>query len=152
MTERLSLWIFNNLFLSWWLPNWFQIIYNKQHYTYAPQWELLWICPPKWKCWVIKYEHCLISLVWSPKFYSCVPFSLEKLWWLSGEESTCNAGDMGDVDSIPEWGRSPGEGNGNPLQYSCLENPMDKRSLVGYRVSGCKKSDMTEHACMWHSH
>ena len=43
------------------------------------------ICPPKWKCWVIKYEHCLISLVWSPKFYSCVPFSLEKLlmaqWW-----------------------------------------------------------------------
>ena len=32
----------------------------------------------------------------------------------------------GDPDSIPEWGRSPGEGNGNPLQYSSLENPMDK--------------------------
>ena len=31
----------------------------------------------------------------------------------------------GDPGSIPEWGRSPGEGNGNPLQYSCLENPMD---------------------------
>ena len=34
----------------------------------------------------------------------------------------CNAEDPG---SVPEWGRSPGEGNGNPLQYSCLENPMD---------------------------
>ena len=36
--------------------------------------------------------------------------------------STCNAGDL---DSIPGWGRSPGEGNDNTLQYSCLENPMD---------------------------
>jgi len=40
-----------------------------------------------------------------------------------GEESTCNAGDPG---SISGSGRSPGEGNGNPLQYSLLENPMDK--------------------------
>ena len=39
-----------------------------------------------------------------------------------GKESACNTGDLG---SIPELGRSPGEGNGNPLQYSCLENPMD---------------------------
>ena len=38
-------------------------------------------------------------------------------------ESTCNVGDLG---SIPGWGRSPVEGNGNPLQNSCLENPMDK--------------------------
>jgi len=37
-----------------------------------------------------------------------------------------NAGDTGDSGSIPESGRSPGEGNGNPLQYSCLENPMDR--------------------------
>ena len=42
---------------------------------------------------------------------------------LVGNESTCNAGDPG---SIPGSGRSPGEGNGNPLQYSCLENPMDR--------------------------
>ena len=40
-----------------------------------------------------------------------------------GKESACNAGDMG---LIPESGRFPGEGNGNPLQYSCLENPMEK--------------------------
>ena len=37
-----------------------------------------------------------------------------------------NAGDVRDLGSIPESGRSPGEGNGNPLQYSCLENPMDR--------------------------
>ena len=36
-----------------------------------------------------------------------------------------STGDARDVDSIPGLGRSPGEGNGNPLQYSCLENPMD---------------------------
>ena len=40
-----------------------------------------------------------------------------------GKESTCNAGDPG---SIPGLGRSPGEGNGNPLQHSCLENPVDR--------------------------
>ena len=44
-------------------------------------------------------------------------------WWLSGKEFTCNAGDVG---SIPGSGRSPGEGNGNSLQYSCLENSMDR--------------------------
>ena len=43
-----------------------------------------------------------------------------------------NATDAGDVGSIPGSGRSSGEENSNPLQYSCLENPMDKRSLVGY--------------------
>ena len=37
-----------------------------------------------------------------------------------------------------------GEGNGNPLQYSCMETPMDQRSLVGYSPWGCKESDMTE--------
>ena len=41
----------------------------------------------------------------------------------NGKASTCNAGDLG---SIPGLERSPGEGNGNPLQYSCLENAMDR--------------------------
>ena len=46
-------------------------------------------------------------------------------WWLSGKESACGAGDVG---LIPEYGRSPGERNGNPLQYSCLGNPTDKEA------------------------
>ena len=47
-------------------------------------------------------------------------------WQLSGEESACNIGISGDINSIPGSGRSPGEGNGNLLQYFCLENPVDR--------------------------
>ena len=46
--------------------------------------------------------------------------------WLSDKASTCNAGDAGYMGLIPGSGRSPGGGNGNPLQYSCLKNPMDR--------------------------
>ena len=60
---------------------------------------------------------------------------------LVGKESACNAGDLG---LIPGLGRSPGGGHGNPLQYSCLENPYGQRSLVGYRPWGHKDLDMTE--------
>ena len=45
---------------------------------------------------------------------------------LSGKESACSTGDAGDTCWIPGSGRSPGEVNGNPLQYSCLGNPMDR--------------------------
>ena len=57
------------------------------------------------------------------------------------KESACNAGDPG---SIPGSGRSPGEGNGNPLQYSCLEKSHGQRNLVGYSPWGHKESEMTE--------
>ena len=50
------------------------------------------------------------------------------------KESACNAKDTGDVGLIPELGRSPGGGHGNPLRYSCLENPHGQRSLVGYNL------------------
>ena len=50
------------------------------------------------------------------------------------------AGDTRDVSLIPRSGRSPGEGNGNPLQYSCLETPVDRRlCLVGYSPWGHKR-------------
>ena len=55
--------------------------------------------------------------------------------------SACNARDPG---LIPGLGRSPGEGNGNPLQYSCLKNPMDGGRLVGYSPQGPKQLDTTE--------
>ena len=54
--------------------------------------------------------------------------------------SACSAGDLG---LIPELGRSPGEGNGNPLQYSCLENPMG-RGAWQYSPWGHKQLDTTE--------
>ena len=57
-----------------------------------------------------------------------------------GKASACN---VGNPDLIPGLGRSPGEGNGNPLQYSCLENPMDGRSARLQSI-GCKELNMTE--------
>ena len=54
--------------------------------------------------------------------------------WLTGKEIVCQSGDSG---LIPGSGRSPREGHGNPLQYSCLRNPMD--SLAGYSPWGCKR-------------
>ena len=65
--------------------------------------------------------------------------TMEKIpQWLSSKESSCNAGDAGDVGSIPESGRSPGGGNGNPLQCFCLGNPMD-RGAWWATVHGIKK-------------
>ena len=52
-----------------------------------------------------------------------------------------NAGDDRDAGLIPGSGRSPGEGNGNPLQYSCLGESHGERSLVGYSPWGHKESD-----------
>ena len=52
-----------------------------------------------------------------------------------------NAGDTGDTVSIPGLGRSPGEGNGNPLQYSCLDNPMNRGAWQA-TVHGVAKSQI----------
>ena len=60
---------------------------------------------------------------------------------LSTHETACRSGDLG---LIPGLGRSPGRGHGNPLQYSCLENPHGQRSLVVYCPWGSKESDTTE--------
>ena len=73
-----------------------------------------------------------VTLLWSiPAHFCSLLFSSILMWtrgfpWSSvGKESACNAGDLG---SIPGSGRSPGAGIGNPLQYSCLENPMDREA------------------------
>ena len=55
-----------------------------------------------------------------------------------------SAGDISEVGSIPGLGRSARGGNGNPPQYSCLENPMGERSLVGHTPRGHKESDTAE--------
>ena len=57
------------------------------------------------------------------------------------KESACNPGDLGSISGLE---RSPGGGRGNPLQYSCLENPHGQRSLVDYIPWGCRELDMTE--------
>ena len=64
-----------------------------------------------------------------------------------GKNLSANSGDMG---SIPGWGRSSGGGHGNPLQYSCLENPMDRGAWRGHRIktsrTGLKRLSTAEHS------
>ena len=62
--------------------------------------------------------------------------------WLSGKEPAFQYGDLRDASLISGSGRYLAGVNGNPLQYSCLENPHGHRSLVGYSPWGHKESDM----------
>ena len=71
-----------------------------------------------------------------------VPAMLHLVAWFRCKESACNAGDGG---TVPGLGRSPGEGNGYPLQYSGLENPMDRGARWAVTVhGGHKELDTTE--------
>ena len=104
---------------------------------------------------------CLISklqLTWkNSAFLTITPQTFCSLGWCLPTNTGCfpgdsvlknrpaNAGDAGNMGSMPGSGRSPGGGNGNPLQYSCLKNPHGQRSLVGYSPWGHKGSDTTEH-------
>ena len=83
-----------------------------------------------------------ITNSWSVlKFWVPIPVFIGFPCGSARKESTCNVGDLG---SIPGSGRSPGEGNGYPLQYSCLENSTEQRNLVGYSPWGRKALDTTE--------
>ena len=74
-------------------------------------------------------------------FFFC---GLGALWdFPGGSDSKASVYNAGDLGSIPGLGRSPGEGNGNPFQYSCLENPMDRGSWQA-TVHGVSESDTTE--------
>ena len=70
--------------------------------------------------------------------------------WLSGKESACSAGAPEEAGLIPGWGSSPGEGNGNPLQYSCLGNPVDRgawpATVPGVRESRTLLKRLSEQA------
>ena len=85
--------------------------------------------------WMFRTKSYLSILLQSYLLLTCLEFSggFLNLFWKrlsfpggsDGKASVCNVGDLG---SFPGLGRSPGEGNGNPLQYPCLENPMDRRT------------------------
>ena len=89
--------------------------------------------------WVLK------TAVYWPTFNGYVQDHQGLPRWLSSRESACNAGDIVDTSLIPMLGRSPGGRNGNPLQYSCLENPMDRGAWwATYSPWDGRKSDTTE--------
>ena len=66
-------------------------------------------------------------------------------WWLSSKESVCKSGAAGDVGLIPGSGRSPGGGHGNPLQYSCLKNPMNRGVWQGLVHRVAKSRTLLKH-------
>ena len=82
--------------------------------------------------------YCLLSEIGYFRITAGLP------WWLSDKESTCSAGD---TSSVPRLGQSLGGGNCNPLQYSCLKNPMDWGALQA-TVQRVAESDMTERLSM----
>ena len=90
-------------------------------------------CIPKDKSRVKKPKHFIqnwVSIYWIPSTHPRIPRGF------NGKESACQAANP---NSIPELGKSPGGGNGNPLHYSCLKNPME-RSLEGYHPWGHRVS------------
>ena len=70
-------------------------------------------------------------------------------WWFSSKEYACQCLKAGDSGSIPGSERSPGEGNGKPLQYSCLGNSMDTGAWQATVHGGHKELDTTERACIY---
>ena len=101
-----------------WLSNWTATIqgYIVQHRAYCQYFIITW------------------SIIYKNFELPCCILGLP--WCSDGKESTCSAEDPG---SIIGWGRSPGGGNGNPLQYSCLKNSMD-RGAWRATVHGVSKS------------
>ena len=106
-------------------------------------------------CLILKYlvyhfRTCFSMLISRDLFeailgtHSCKKYGLPK--WLRGKESTCQCRRLGLILGLRT---SPGEWNGNPLQYSSLGNPIDRRVWQGYSPSpwGCGELVMTEHAC-----
>ena len=90
-------------------------------------------------------EHTCLGYIWQ----CCSPSLSHRLLPLpvdfpGGSDSKASAYNVGDLGSTPGSERSPGEGNGNPLQYFCLEKSHGQRNLVGYSPWGHKELDMTE--------
>ena len=77
-------------------------------------------------------------------FKTCLLCFIGKLGFPAGSDNKKSDLNPKELGSIPGLGRSPGGGHGNPLQYSCLENPHGQRGLAGCSPWGCKELDMTE--------
>ena len=116
-------------FLSWNIKNIWEGMIRCRRDTFP-----CWACPFN----VLSYLYRLLNRNYSREYVSM---------WHSGPPVCANAGDSRDVDLIPGLGRSLGVGNGNPLQYSCLENFMDRGAWGGYSPRGhrVRHGWVTEH-------
>ena len=100
------------------------------------------ICFEYWK-WNTESKaiHFQYVLKWQILLYANYISKAPRWCYPAVKNPPADAGDVRDTGSIPVLGKPPGEGHGNPLQYSCWDN---QRSLAGYSPWGCKESDSTE--------
>ena len=100
--------------------------------------------------WCKKYSNRMRTYILEilPKFLFCLMWHVYP-WGFSGKESACNAGYVG---SVPGWGRCPGGGHSNPLQYSYLENPMNRgawwATVHSVAKSRTRLNQLSMHACI----
>ena len=92
------------------------------------------------KSYIYCWRHCSFDILHT-LILGTITFILGLLLWLNGKESACNAAVPGDAGSIPSYlpGMYPGRGYGNQLQYSCMENPMDREACQA-TVCGVSRS------------
>ena len=112
-------------------------IYSKNWHEYINQ-TVLFLTSYSYSDIVFVFSLLISSCLFTSFFFYCID---------CGSDGKASARSAGDPGSIPGLGRSPGEGTGNTLQYSCLGNSMDwvaSQSLVGYSPWGHKELDMTE--------
>ena len=119
----------------------------------STRWTWVWATSGRWwrmgEAWRVAVHIIAKSLTWL-KNWTTTTENEKNLYYLptslgfpGSSDGKASAYNVGDPGSIPGSGRSPGEGNGNPLQYSCPENPMDWGAWGGYSPRGCKESDTT---------
>ena len=131
------LWDNVNILLYQILHSMMILIWNSCHMIFLLQSSLLLflVAILLWEK-AVPFPYLLVYIIVNSRNPNILVNLLYNLLSLVGKESACNSGDLG---LIPGLGRSPGEGHGNPLQYSCLENPMDRGSWQSMRSQrvGC---------------
>ena len=97
------------------------VMYRCDSWDYKESWA-----PKNWCFWTVVLEKTLESPLDCKEIQPVHPKGDQSWIFPGGSDGKASVYNAGDPGSIPGSGRSPGEGNGNPLQYSCLENPMDR--------------------------
>ena len=125
-----------DLWRPMWTPTWFLVFPSSPVREWVTVMAFWGIHLKNLVYWSIVDAQCCVSLCCTAEWFSCTCTSIHFLRGFPG--GTSGKEDVRDEGSIPGSGRSPGGGHGNPLQYSCLENPLDRgawRAIIVHRVA-----------------